>query len=283
MSQSIGRKRSSTHDITKRKFIHWVQERDCIRHLKESGLPAPWTSDPVFQTTYFCNVRREDDRVTRYIRQKYDSQAGLARPEFNMMMARFVNKPSTLEALGWPWKDWHKSKWHEVMQNPGAWGSAYIVSTNGRKQSKHTYIAELLEQALERFAGTTGGVMWPSCKVAHGAIQAVPGFGSFMAAQVVADLKNTAGHPLQEAEDWWTFAAPGPGSLRGLTWFHDEKITPSKFMDALVSARQWVNNIDSNVVGGICNQDLQNCFCEFDKYMRVSMGTGRSKRRYNGT
>ena len=29
-------------------------------------------------------------------------------------------------------------------------------------------------------------------------------------------------------------------------------------------------------------QDLQNCFCEFDKYMRILNGTGRSKRSYNG-
>ena len=34
------------------------------------------------------------------------------------------------------------------------------------------------------------------------------GFGSFMAAQVVADVKQVA--PLRNARDWWTFAAPGP-------------------------------------------------------------------------
>ena len=29
-------------------------------------------------------------------------------------------------------------------------------------------------------------------------------------------------------------------------------------------------------------QDLQNCLCEFDKYMRILHGTGRSKRGYPG-
>jgi hypothetical protein len=32
----------------------------------------------------------------------------------------------------------------------------------------------------------------------------------------------------------------------------------------------------------LCFQNLQNCFCEYDKFMRVTNGTGRSKRKYKG-
>jgi hypothetical protein len=40
------------------------------------------------------------------------------------------------------------------------------------------------------------------------------GLGSFIAAQVVADLKYI--EPLNKRFDWQTFAASGPGSRRGL-------------------------------------------------------------------
>ena len=59
-------------ELNKEKFVYWVQERDCVRVLKEGGLPPPWSIDPVFQNTYFCNVDREHDKVTRWIREQYD-------------------------------------------------------------------------------------------------------------------------------------------------------------------------------------------------------------------
>lgn len=267
-------------------FAYWIHERRAIRKRKLRGEPKPWSVDPVFQNTYFCNVEREHDKVTEGIRRlwgDYDltHDTDVAVP--NMIMARMVNKIESLEEMGWPWNYFWPDMWKQVMSQKGAWGGAYIVSTNGRAMAKHIYIAGLLERLFEGFTLPSGANVPPTLSGAHTALQAVDGLGSFMAAQVVADLKNTKGHPLADAEDWHSFAAHGPGSLRGLSWFHDTKITPSKFTEALVSARQWVNNMDSKLVSSICNQDLQNCFCEYDKYMRVSTGTGRSKRKYAGT
>ena len=220
-------------------------------------------------------------QAIRWMWEETDYPPSIALP--NMIMARFVNKSSSLYDMAWPWSRFSKNVWKDQMSKKGSWGGAYIVSTNGNPLPKHEYIAGLLEQAFERFATGPGGSVPPTLSGWHTAIQALPGMGSFMAAQVVADLKNTPKHELTGAEDWHTFAAHGPGSLRGLSWFHGEKITPSMFTDALVSARQWCyNNGHTGLVAHLCNQNLQNCFCEFDKYMRVSTGTGRSKRRYNG-
>src|SRR6516165_5847651 len=38
--------------------------------------------------------------------------------------------------------------------------------------------------------------------------------GPFLAGQVIADLKHV--ESFRSASDWWSFAVPGPGSLRGL-------------------------------------------------------------------
>lgn len=125
----------------------------------------------------------------------------------------------------------------------------------------------------------------PTCKAAHKALQGLEGLGSFLAAQVVADLKNTVGHPLYTASDRDTFVAHGPGSIRGLSWFwNGATITPSNFLTYFMAAREYVNeNWNETLMGPpIDNQDLQSCLCEFDKYMRVSTNAGKSKRGYPG-
>lgn len=267
-------------------FAYWIEERERVRLRKESGSPKPWSGDPIFQTTYFCNVNRENDRVTKWIRDAHctphnDREWCAAQ---NLTLARFVNKPETLHKLDWPWggNAFWKDHFMEVMSKPGAWGSAYIVSTNGRRQPKHEYVAGLLEQAFEQLYGAPNTVLGGTLASAHRRLQAVSGLGSFMAAQVVADLKNTKWHPLHKAEDWFTFSAPGPGSLRGLARFHEGKVTPKNYTDAIASARHWLhNNGYSHLASTLCNQDLQNCFCEYDKYMRIKNCEGRSKRKYN--
>jgi len=53
----------------KDQFFYWMKERERVRVRKERGDPKPWSEDPVFQQTYFCNVNREYDRVTKFIRK----------------------------------------------------------------------------------------------------------------------------------------------------------------------------------------------------------------------
>jgi hypothetical protein len=115
---------------------------------------------------------------------------------------------------------------------------------------------------------------------AHAFLMQLEGFGSFMAAQVVADLKNTEGHPLSFAPDWWNWSAPGPGSLRGLKWLGTPVIRGISYEEIIKELHYKVHELVYPI--HMCEQDLQNCLCEFDKYMRVQTGTGRSKRNYDG-
>lgn len=260
----------------------WIAERYAIYELKQQHQPKPWSDNKVFQETYFCNVHRENDKVTKWIRENYNPMTNTM-PEFNMILARLVNKPSSLESMGWPFLAWgipQQAKFELWMGQPGAWGSAYIVSTNGRSMPKHEYISQLLTAAYSHLKGLT---LPTTCQGAHAALMGVHGLASFMAAQVVADLKNTKGHPLNTAEDWWTFVAPGPGSLRGMAWVLDwEKVSPSQFMEAMAWLRHEIDEWLPDSIPKFCNQDLQNCLCEFDKFMRVTKGTGKSKRKYAG-
>ena len=214
-------------------MVYWITERDNIRQRKEAGKPKPWSTNPVMQSVYYCNVNREDDRVTRWIRNNWTYPTGLddfgaeestvACYSFAMVVARIFNQPDTLAELMQPIDyDSDLSLWLENAENVLAerkaagkriWNGAYIISTNGKAMPKADYCLYLLEQLAKRKD------IIDNCTTlaeAHKRLMTVEGVASFLAGQVVADIKNTTGHPLNKAPDWFSFSAPGPGSLRGL-------------------------------------------------------------------
>ena len=268
-------------------FAYWITEREKVRLLHDAGAPKPWSNDWVFQKTYFCNVHREDDKVTKWIRTNWNNPAEL-NYEFAMCVARLLNKPSTLASLGYPAEDVPRWIGRSVdvlrtMAGEGVtiWGNAYVVTTHGQKMDKLTYLEGLLRDLWEQVEpGLVDVRRQKTLAMAHYRLTLREGFGSFMAAQVVADLKNTEGHALQFAEDWWNWSAYGPGSLRGLAWVYGVPTTPRNYEELMKELHPEIERLVYPI--HMCEQDLQNCLCEFDKYMRVKTRTGRSKRKYNG-
>jgi hypothetical protein len=167
------------------------------------------------------------------------------------------------------------------------WGGAYVITTHGIPMPKATYLCKnVLEDAYGRVEWLREQCRAGSCGNASRALQGIEGVGSFLSAQIVADLKNTVDHPLWTAADRGIFVEPGPGSLRGVSWFHFNepgKVGPSYFLHYFNEVRKYVDGNWPDDVPPVDNQDLQNCLCEFDKFMRVTKGTGRSKRGYNGS
>lgn len=271
-------------------LIYWIKERYRVLISKQEGLPKPWSDDDVFKRTYFCNVHREDDRVTRWIRSYYSPYVGDDLFEYNIILSRFLNWPPTLDAIGY-------QKIHDpnrlgtnlgLLAEAGKiWGGAYVITTHGIPMPKATYLCqnvlEGVHRGLDDLRKACRGV---SCAAASRALQGFEGLGSFLAAQVVADLKNTPGHPLYGAIDRWTFVEPGPGSLRGVSWFCNgdskSRAMPAYFSRGFAQVRNYVNVGWPKEIPIVDNQDLQNCLCEYDKYCRVATGSGRSKRGYNG-
>ena len=108
-----------------------------------------------------------------------------------------------------------------------------------------------------------------------------PGLGSFMAGQIVADTKQAH----SPCSDWWTFAASGPGSMRGLARVMGRPITyqwsEAEWREAIGDLHEKHElEIEAAAGGRLCRQDLQSCLCEVDKYERVRLGEGTPKRRY---
>ena len=281
-------------------MVYWILERESIRQLKEDGAGKPWTPNKVMQEVYFCNVNREDDRVTRWILNNWLYPTGLddfgaeestaASYTFAMVVARIFNQPDTLAELMQPidfdadFSLWLQNAETILAERKAAgkriWNGAYIISTNGKAMPKADYCLYLLKQLAKRKDIIDNCV---TLTEAHKRLMTVEGLASFLAGQVVADIKNTIDHPLNKAPDWFSFSAPGPGSLRGLEWFWEEKITARNYQTAIDKAYELIEyELPDSILDILCYQNLQNTMCEFDKFMRVTNKTGRSKRKYAG-
>lgn len=270
-------------------LMYWIQERYRIRTAKEQGDVRPWTTDKVFQETYFCNVHREDDKVTKFIRSFYSSYVDHPLFEYNIVLSRFLNWPDTLKLIEFQHEHSPLILGHfldNIAKEGKVWGNAYVITTHGMPMGKAAYLCNHVlsdvHSNLERLREYCRGTQ---CATAAQVLQEIDGIGSFLAGQIVADLKRTPGHPLYSADDKDTFVVPGPGSMRGIDWIcgdTNEKTTPRNFLDRFKMIRSYVNDHWPEGVPPVDNQDLQNCLCEFDKYCRVATASGRSKRKYNG-
>jgi 5-hmdU DNA kinase-like protein len=266
------------------KFLRWIEEREAIRLRRAE--PRPWTQDPILAEWSFCNVRREHDRVTRWIATNWrEPHADDPDLWFGMAVARFVNWPDTLAELGWP-VPWDLAHFEHTIEDrlgrgETTFGPAYKIMPPGQRGSKAKSVGNLLDHL---WAGRLVLRPRPGEKLAafHGRLTGRPGLGSFMPAQIVADVKQVQ---MKEAEDWWTFAASGPGSQRGLNRLLggpvDKKWDECAWRAALRQLHEAIApDLERIGIGRLCAQDLQNCLCEFDKYERTRLGEGKPKRRF---
>ena len=267
----------------------WAIERQSIYLKKEAGKPKPWTKDKIFQQFSFCNVYREQDRVTKWIRENWTvPNAGDPYGFFAMTMARLVNWPDSLEKIGYPkkWGTLAKAHFVATMNAPGkTYSGAYVVSTNGHAMNKAEYLAAVVLTPIWDARNTLNPEKGETLASYHKKLMKFDGLGSFMAAQVVADVKNDVKSPLTKAPDFTDWAAPGPGSKRGLNRVVDRPIDMSwpgnSWLNQMVELRK---EFAKHYAGAPMPdmQDLQNCLCEFDKYERTRLGEGRPRSTYPG-
>lgn len=271
-------------------LAYWITERENMRLRKLEGdvRRHGWSDDQFMGTVRYCNVRREDDKVTRWLAENWRPNHHAV---WEIVLARMVNYIPTLEAILKSWElhgddDLRRVEW--TMKNRRSdgekiWTSAYTISTCGKRMDKIEYMIGVVARTADIW-GTSGDFRkgdnhMPTLEEAHRELTRVDGLGSFLAAQVVADLKNTRSHILYRAPDWHTWAAHGPGSLKGLTDYFGHPVTPANFTRALTVCWNEVSPMLPHALRDLHMQDFQNCMCEFSKYMRVKRG-GHVRNKY---
>jgi len=271
---------------------HWMKEREATRIRKDHDHP-PYSDDPIIAAYRFCNVRREDDRGTKWIRENIRERfADYSALWFMLCVARQINWPATLTELissgAWPdHETFDPAQITTILNDRKARGEkvytgAYMISAPSTKGAdKQAYIAETVcgalwkrREAIERALSQSSTI-----QEIHGMLTRSNGWGPFMAYQAVVDMRFTP--LLENAPDVQSWAAAGPGTIRGLNRLHGRQVKQSLSQEQALSEMRVIYRIASNETGiDLDFSDVPNILCETDKYLRVQNGEGTPRAKY---
>jgi hypothetical protein len=246
----------------------WVREREQIRLRKEVHRdPYPWTLDPILAT----------------------------HPHlwFMLCIALQINWPPTLQLLinsfgSWPDQEGFDLKCLtaqlQARKSNGEkiYTGAYMISAPPDKGAdKQLYIGDAVIGDLWRRRGVFEKHFSsePTLRRTHELIMRSSGWGQFMAYQAVVDMRFTC--LLQDALDALTWAAAGPGTIRGLNRLHGRGLNFALSQEqALREMRAIYEIVESETGIAMDFSDVPNILCETDKYLRVQNGEGKPRARY---
>lgn len=266
-------------------LVMWMLERDRIRAAKEAGAPKPWTADPLLRDYRWCNVRRMDDRVSRWLLDHwYDPRHDPEYQLYDALLARLINWPDSLiEVLDVREFEHVRSTLSaRAARGEKVFTGAYVVPGVPGK-NKVDSILDLVIAVSNKDAEI---LKCSSMRDTWARLTRFDGLGSFLAGQIVADLAHLGMG--SEWPDRSTWAPLGPGSARGINRLNGrpkdcaigqaqfEQLLP-RLMSALYPRVQDLWNDR-----GLVAMDIQNCLCEFDKYRRLQFGEGKVRARYDG-
>lgn len=305
----------SAEDDMVTKFAKFAIERHKI-YLKKTVLSKekPWTSDPILRSNRFCNIYRELDTVSIWIRdhiiEPYEDNPNLW---FMLCIARLINWPPTLQMIMandlWPEDTWNADKVYEVMADWYESGhktitSAYLINSVPPKDldvpdtRKVYYIPKIGLDPLWKDRKRIRNQFKTSLKEAVNTLGSYHGWGQFMSYQVVVDLTYSK-RWLINAPDYNTFNSPGPGTKRGLSRYFTggidgglnkkdlngliirQREEVNAKMRELVPDKWWTDDFETGFQD-LSLSNMSNLNCESDKYLRVFQGESKMRSKYPG-
>lgn len=276
-------------------FAEYMIERYKIHLRRLDGKPPPWTEDQGLQRIYLTNVFREDDRVTRWIRENIREPFAEADNLWHLLAAaRLINHPAALEDLlesgGLEEGTWSPDRFLTTLNDRHALGeriytTAYMLWGGDVKgRPKHYTTAEILDELWEHREVIEPN-LHRTLREAWDALVPYRGLRSgFLAYEIVSDLRHT--RYLKDAPDVTHWAFAGPGAKRGLNFIFGEDYTSSKVLpDEMALAmmrmvyafvlRRWPLEWPFLEM-----REIEHSLCEFSKVMRYRLEGKTPKRWY---
>ncbi|MFH1650447.1 MAG: nucleotide kinase domain-containing protein [Candidatus Woesearchaeota archaeon] len=287
-------------------FWRFIAERQAIWHLRFILKQKwPWTEDAVLRDNRFTNIYRELDPGTQYaLNDILETDFPAKYKTFNIMLYRLIGKKETHKSLGFQRLESFSSsalssglkRVRESGEKP--FTAAYLVAGYAQYggKDKCENVANLFKIIHDDFDS-----IWKklssaqSMQEAYKIILNVPGFGNFLSFQVLVDLT----YPLNclndkpllnlDQNEW---AAAGPGAKRGILLLDEnakisdelrimkwlQKNQKNEFSRLGIDFKYWTQN---GKPIPISLPNIQNCLCEFHKYVKIKNNTGRARRKYH--
>ena len=286
------KKRQEIYDL----YWYFANERQNIFIKKLNGDTPPWTNDPILKTYKFCNSYRVNDRVSQYLLKNVIYNGKTYKDEdmlFRIILFKLFNKESTWELLLKEFKDitlstfdmkeYSKVLTNAINNNIKIYNDAYISCATkafgyDRKHDNHLALLNkmfIIDKVQDKILKCTN--MEQAFKI----IKSYPLIGNFMAYQLITDINYS------DIVDWKEdeFTVAGPGSLRGIKkCFIDKGNLSNEDIIRYMYNHQGEEfkrlNLDFKTIGNRKLQliDIQNIFCELDKYCREKVPSLKSNR-----
>jgi hypothetical protein len=277
-------------------YWHLAAERQRILFRRLAGQPGPWTHDPILASYKFCNAYRASDRVSQYLIRDVIYTDGCYSAEdqlLRIVLFRLFSKPATWELLCAAHEDvtcadFSVDGYGTTLDDAFAAGqklytAAFILCATrayGHERKHRNHLA-LVEHMLGPGGLPCSVARATSLRDVYEALLQFPLIGSFMAYQLAIDINYSELCDFSETE----YTTAGPGARRGIVkCFTDTDGWDDQRIIAWMTERQHDEfarlHIDFPSLYGRPLQaiDIQNLFCELDKYARVAFPSLRSNR-----
>ena len=272
-------------------FTSYINERESIRKAKESGMPFPWTNDPILRDYRFTNVRRTDDTVSKWYIENIaqNLELNIEQKVLNAILFRCWNKPETSVIFQQPIMDFSRENLIAIDEHATRvldllgdsykqYGSAYFQSglKGAWKREGHSAnrMLDLLAETLKSY-DVEAIIESPTPLDAFNIIKGIKGIGDFLAYQIWVDLTYIP--EFEQSEDSFTVA--GPGCRLGIDLLVEDRdgLTHEELIFHL---RDNQHALDLDIDFQLTVMDIENCFCEFSKYTKRTMGLNNRMRHY---
>ena len=268
-------------------YWRFAAERQRVFFRRTLNSSPPWTPDPVLQHYKFTNAYRASDRVSQFLIRNviYYGEQTPREIIFRILLFKFFNRIQTWERfvrdLGYPNADGYLTeRYDRVLTNAlergeRLYSAAYIMPTGGRHGAftrKHRMHLDLLYRMLkDRLPEALSESS--SMADAFSKLRTYSSIGDFLAYQYVTDVNYSTVTGFSECE----FVVAGPGSLSGLrkcfsstgglTWPEVIRVVQERQTECFAAAEISFPDLWGRPLQLI---DIQNLFCEVDKYSRVA-------------
>lgn len=291
-----------------RYYFWFMQERMQLFWNKYHQQPFPWTEDQTLMNYKFTNVYRACDRVSQYLIREviYADNSSDFSPEdtlLRILVFKIFNKIDTWkyieEQLGEPltvtnYQPQLLTQWlSELQKIQPIFNGAYIMTGSHSQytafKSKHERWLHMVQREFLNKAGLQRITQANSLKEIYTILLQCPFIGEFLAYQYTIDFNYSEVINFDEN----SFVKAGIGAQRGIKkcFFVDKKYQLEDYIyhtqEAMESYRKKYGHDEFQPLFGREPTliDLQNCFCETDKLLRVklphiSMGNKRIKQKY---